>query len=91
MNFEQKKNHLKSRNVGIPCINSAPIFFYTNYFEVLLSQQILDTFLEYKVLQKLKFSKNVNNKNVLLKMILFNENGILLQKIILTYSEKKMF
>ena len=34
-----------------------------NYFELLLSRQKLDPFLENKVLQKLKLSKNVNNES----------------------------
>ena len=37
-------------------------FFDMNYFKLLLSQQKLGTFLENKVLQKLKFSKNVNDE-----------------------------
>ena len=48
-------------------------FFDTNYFELLLSRQKLGSFLENKVLQKLKFSKNVNNKKCAPKMIFFNE------------------
>ena len=39
--------------------NSAPITFLNE--QLLLSRQKLDTFLEDKVLQELKFSKNVNN------------------------------
>ena len=44
-------------------VNSEQIFFDRNYFEVLLSQQKLGTFLENKMLQKLKFSKNVNTED----------------------------
>ena len=40
---------------------------------LLLSQQKLGTFSENKVLQKLKFSKNVNNVRCASKMIFFNE------------------
>ena len=39
---------------------------HTTYFE-----QKLGTFLENKVLQKLKFSKNVNNENCAPKLIFF--------------------
>ena len=47
-----------------------------NYFELLLSQQKLGSFLENKVLQKLKFSKNVKNKKCAPKLIFFNEKKI---------------
>ena len=47
-----------------------------NYFKLLLSRQKLDTFLENKVLQKLKFSTNVNNEKCAPKMIFFNEKKI---------------
>ena len=47
--------------------------FDTNYFELLLSQQKLGSFLENKVLQKWKFLKNVNNEKRASKMIFFNE------------------
>ena len=47
--------------------------FQKNYFKLLLSRQKLGTFLEKKVLQKLKLSKNVNNKKHAPKMIFFNE------------------
>ena len=47
--------------------------FQKNYFKLLLSRQKLGTFLENKVLQKLKLSKNVNNKKCAPKMIYFNE------------------
>ena len=51
-------------------------FFDTNYFELLLSRQKLGIFLENKVLQKLKFSKNVNNEKCAHKLIFFNEKII---------------
>ena len=54
-----------------------------NYFELLLSRQKLGSFLENKVLQKLKFSKNVNNEKCAPKMILFNEKKIRMIQIIL--------
>ena len=54
--------------------------FRTNIFlirttsnQLLLSRQKLSTFSENKVLQKLKFSKNVNNVRCAYKMIFFNE------------------
>ena len=46
-----------------------------NNFEVLLSRQKLGSFLENKVLPKLKFSKNANNKKCAPKMIFLNENN----------------
>ena len=51
-------------------------FFDVNYFELLLSKQKLGTFLKNKAPQKLKFSKNVNNKKCAPKMISFNEKKI---------------
>ena len=48
-------------------------FFDMSYFELLLSRRKLDTFLENKVLQKLKFPKNINNA---LKIIFINEKKI---------------
>ena len=45
--------------------------FDINYFELLMSRQRLDVILENKVLKKLKFSKNANNKKCAPKMILF--------------------
>ena len=51
-------------------------FFDINNFDVLsLSRQKLGSFLENKVLQKLKFSKNANNKKCAPKMIFLNENN----------------
>ena len=49
------------------------ILIITNYFELLLSLQNLCTFVENEVLQKLKFSKNVNDVRCASKMIFFNE------------------
>jgi hypothetical protein len=43
----------------------------------------LSTFLENKVLQKLKFAKNVNNEKCAPKIIFFNEKKIRKIKIIL--------
>ena len=48
--------------------------FDTTYFELLLSQQKLGTFLGNKGIQKLKFSKIVKNEKCVSKMIFFNEN-----------------
>ena len=51
-------------------------FFDTIYFKLLVSCQKLGTILENKVLQKLKFSKNVNNEKRAPKIIFFNEKKI---------------
>ena len=49
------------------------IFLIQTTLNVLLSQQKMGSFLENKVLQKLKFSKNVNNIKYAPKMIFINE------------------
>ena len=49
------------------------IFFDTNYFELPLNRQKLGTFLQNKVLQKLKFSKNISNKKCAPKLTFFND------------------
>ena len=45
----------------------------TNHFELFLNQQKWGIFLENKVLQKLKFLRNVDNEKCAPKMIFFNE------------------
>ena len=57
-------------------LNSEKKNFATIYFELLLSRQKLGTFLENKLLQKSKFSKNVNNEKFAPKIIFFNEKKL---------------
>jgi hypothetical protein len=51
----------------------------SKFSTLLLSQQKLGTLLENQVLQKLKFSKNVNNEKCPPKIILFHEILIILE------------
>ena len=46
-----------------------------NCFKLLLSRQKLGSFLENKVLQKLKFSKDFNDKKCAPKMMFFKEKN----------------
>ena len=48
-------------------------FFYLTFTEVDTDRQKLGQILENKVVQKLKFSKNVNNNKDAPKLIFFNE------------------
>ena len=55
-------------------ISKMRIIFYMTFTDVHMDLQKLDTILENKeVVQKLKFSKNDNNKKPFSKLIFFNE------------------
>ena len=54
-------------------ISKKNIFFYFTFTDVHSDRQKLGPILESKVVQKLKFLKNVNNKKPAPKLIFFNE------------------
>ena len=63
-------------------ISKIYFFFDLTFTDVHTDRQELGTILENKVVQKLKFSKNDNNKKTYSKLIFFNEKKISKIKII---------
>ena len=56
-------------------ISKIKIFIYLTFTDVYTDRQKLGTILETKVVQKLKFSKNNNNKKPSSKLIFLNEKN----------------
>ena len=71
---------VSKHNEDIWRVNSAAISLDANYFELLLSQQKLGTYLENKVFWSLQ---NINNEKCAPNMIFFHEKKIRMNRIIL--------
>ena len=64
--------------------------FFKSCIQLSKSRQKLDVILENKVVQKLKFSENVNNKKHAPKIIFFNEKKIGKIRIIFDFESQRL-